>query len=87
MYEDNLTFKMIKMRIGLSYDTFMDDTHGERDIHYQVLEKRFNPDRFGDVTFLDKEIHDFLHELQEEVDMEVSSAQYGFLNELEEGEE
>jgi len=69
MYDNDLTFKMIKARICHSYDVYqMDNSHDERNIHLRVLIERYRRKDFNSALTLEADLIVFLTSLQKEVD-------------------
>lgn len=79
MYKNNLIFKMIKARIFHSYETYMDNSMGQLDIHMETLLERFDPQKFTEAKCLEKDIIVFLTGLQKEVNVKVGAASYGMV--------
>ena len=77
MHNNNFVFRTIKARIFHSYETDMDNSMNQLEIHIETLVKRFDSERFTNPLSLEEEICLFLTELQDEVDALVGVASYG----------
>jgi len=77
MYSNNLIFKRIKARIFHSYETFMDNSMNQFEIHMKVLSEQFDTKKFNNPETLEEDICTFLRELQEEVNTQMGVMSYG----------